>query len=96
MLNLIALISLLSVLFGPASGFLAAHEAKAGTPAIYLFSIGGLLFGIGVAALSRKLAYGVFCAKTLPSPLHIFIPVAGLLLVIFVPFLLAMAAGGRR
>jgi len=84
---------LLVVLVGPILGWGAAHGEKAGTGAIVLFTLGGLLLGLGMGGLSSKLSYSVLMEKKLSDGLRLFvsmlIPFLSLLVVLFVPFWLA-------
>jgi len=58
------------LVMGPFSGFCAAHQHKAGITSLALFTIVGLIVGIGLGQVSRKLAYSVLRSKTLPGGLQ--------------------------
>lgn len=86
------------LLAGPASGFCAAHQHKAGIASLVLFTIFGLIVGGGLGQVSSKLSYSALRSKTLPGGLqpfvYMFIPTAFLLAVALVPALLVMMIYG--
>jgi hypothetical protein len=93
MLNLADLFMLLMVLAGPLSGVGAAHAHKAGILSLVVFGLIGLAIGVSVAVMSSKLAYSILRSKQLPAGVGLLfyslVPLAGLLVVVFVPILLA-------
>jgi hypothetical protein len=98
MLNWTDLCGLLMLLAGPVSGFGAAHQHKAGITSLVLFTIIGLIVGVGLGQVSSKLAYSVLRSKTLPGGLqffvYMFVPMAFLFAVLLVPALLVMMIYG--
>jgi|ERR1017187_438561 hypothetical protein len=99
MLNWTDLCGLLMILAGPCSGVAAAQQHKAGALSLILFGAVGLAIGFRVGMLSRKLSYRILGSKTLPAGLqfasYMLVPIVSLLLVILIPFLLAMIIYGQ-
>ena len=99
MLNWAGFSGLMMILAGPFSGVAAAHQHKVGASSLILFGIVGLVIGFGISMASSKIAYRVLASKTLPAGLqfaaYMFIPMFSLLLVIFVPALLAIMVYGQ-
>ena len=91
MVNLADFSALLMIFVGPFCGIDVARMHKAGTTAIIVFGLLGLVIGFGVAMLSSKLAYSILRSKKLPDRArHVFymsVPVAGLLAVAVVSLL---------
>jgi hypothetical protein len=98
MLNWTDLSVLIMLVMGPFSGLCAAHQHKAGITSLVLFTIVGLIVGIGLGQVSRKLAYSVLRSKTFPGGLqffvYMFVPMAFIFAVLLVPALLAMMIYG--
>ena len=98
MLNWSDLCGLLMLLAGPMSGFGAAHQHKAGIAALVLFSIFGLIGGVGLGHVSRKLAYSVLNSRNGPDALrhyvYLFVPTVFLFAVLLVPALFVMMIYG--
>jgi len=99
MLNWTDLCGLLMLLAGPASGFGAAHQHKAAIVSLILFTIFGLIVGVGLGQVSSKLAYSVLRSRTGPDILrhyaYMFVPPVFLFAVLLVPALLAMMIYGK-
>lgn len=99
MLNWTDLSVLMMALAGPFIGAAAAHQHRAGIWSLILFGIVGLAVGVGVGIASSKCSYSVLDSKKVPAGLqftaYLLIPALSLLLVILVPFLLAMIVFGR-
>ena len=98
MLNWRDLCGLLMLLAGPMSGFGAAHQHKAGIVSLVLFTVFGLIVGVGLGQVSSKLAYSVLRSKTRPDALrhyvYMFVPMVFLFAVLLVPALLVMMIYG--
>jgi hypothetical protein len=93
MLNFADLGRLLMIFFGPLMGFCAAFSHKAGWGTVTLFTVGGLLVGIGSGIAFTKLAYLALESKRLPEWLGIIlyglIPFLGVLTVALAPIVIA-------
>jgi len=98
MLNFTDFMGLLMLLAGPLSGFGAAHQRKAGLVSLVLFTIFGLIVGVGLGQISSQLAYSVLRSKTMPKGLQAFaymlVPATFLFAVLLVPALLALIIYG--
>ena len=92
-MTLIELMSVMTILTGAVAGYVAAHSYHAGVLSLILFTVGGLLIGIGFGVGFGNLADSTLSSKKLSDGMQLLlslvISLAGLFAAMFAPPLLA-------